>query len=57
MTLFDVLQSIPIGSAIFVCVGFCFLCWYDRKHGSVYERSAREIESHLAELQARHPKK
>lgn len=37
-----------------VCVlGIGFEIWRDHKHGTIYERTAREIEAHTAELQER----
>jgi arginine exporter protein ArgO len=56
MTFLQALEAIPICSVAFVWGGLAFLIWYDRKHGTLYERTARELEAHAAELKARHPK-
>jgi len=52
-TILSTPECLPIALWFVCALGICFEIWRDRVHGSIYERTARQIEAHTAELQER----
>lgn len=44
----QVLEAVPYVCLAFVLAGLVFLYMRDRRHGNIYERTARELDQKLA---------